>query len=98
MELRVTQEFDTWLTQLKDRQAKLRINQKLHECKLAGTIIGDTKQIAHKLYELRLHYGPGYRIYYTIRNGTLVILLCGGDKSSQQKDINRAKKMIGELE
>ena len=58
---------------------------------------GDFKQIAPNLYELRFFFGKGYRIYYTIQNGSVVILLCAGDKSKQSKDIETAKKYLKEL-
>jgi putative addiction module killer protein len=60
--------------------------------------LGDVKSVGEKVSELRIDYGPGYRVYFTKRGKALVILLCGGDKSSQSKDIKAAQKMVLGLE
>lgn len=60
--------------------------------RIRGGNFGDTKSVSNGIYELRIHYGPGYRIYYGKRGKTIVILLCGGDKSSQKKDIKKARE------
>ncbi|MBQ0798296.1 MAG: type II toxin-antitoxin system RelE/ParE family toxin [Porticoccaceae bacterium] len=58
---------------------------------------GDSKSLGTGLHELRIHFGPGYRIYYTRKSGLVILLLCGGEKSSQSKDIAHARKILAEL-
>ena len=58
--------------------------------------LGDVKTVGKNLFEMRFFFGSGYRVYYTINGETLVLLLCGGDKSTQKKDIEKAKKIMGE--
>lgn len=84
-----THEFETWLRKLKNRQGRLRILERID--RLAHGNPGDVKPVGQGVSELRLTYGPGYRIYYLQDGALLILLLCGGDKSSQQKDIQQAK-------
>ena len=91
-----TEEFRSWLDSLKDRRARVRIDDRLD--RLANGNVGDTKSIGDGLQELRLHFGPGYRIYYIWKDGVLIILLTGGDKGSQARDISKAKKLAKDLE
>ena len=95
-ELRSTDHFDRWLAKLKDAMARKRLLARLDM--VSNGHFGDHKQLDERLYELRLFYGPGYRIYYTINGGTLVLLLIGGDKSSQEKDIAKAKAILSAME
>ena len=94
-EIHTTEVFDKWTAKLKDRQAAMAIALRLD--RVASGNFGDTKVIGDGVSELRIFVGPGYRIYYTIRNNEIVILLCGGDKSSQIKDIKTAKIYWNEL-
>lgn len=89
-----TQDFDRWLRKLKDTQARLRILARLD--RLAAGNIGDVKSVGGGIVELRLAFGPGYRIYLARRGDRLVLLLCGGDKSSQTDDIARARALAAE--
>jgi putative addiction module killer protein len=91
-----TEQFRAWLDGLRDRKARVRIDDRLR--RLAGGNAGDTKSVGDGVQELRLHFGPGYRVYYIWREGVLVILLCGGDKSSQARDIAKAKELAREAE
>ena len=84
-----TAEFRDWLNALRDRKARLRIDDRLK--RLACGNAGDTKSVGDGVQELCLHFGPGYRVYYIWRDGVLIILLIGGDKSSQARDIAKAK-------
>ena len=84
IEIEVTDEFDRWLKGLRDLQAKVRIFDR------RDGNPGDVKPVGKGVSEMRISYGPGYRLYYTQRGRSLVILLCGGDKASQRKDIARA--------
>ena len=86
-----TETFRLWLDGLRDRRARLRIDDRLR--RLASGGAGDTKAVGDGVQELRLHFGPGYRIYYLRHDRVLIILLNGGDKSSQARDIAKAKQL-----
>mgnify|MGYP003197689567 CR=1 FL=1 len=92
-----TEEFMKWLKRLKDIDARARINVRLMRIALTGNL-GDTKPVGDGVYELRIDYGPGYRVYYSQRGKEILLLLIGGNKSSQQKDIEKAKKINAEYE
>lgn len=92
MEIRRTDEFDTWLRKLRDMDALARIGIRLRRIQLAGNL-GDHKAIGGGLYELRVDHGPGYRIYFTQHGSKIVLLLVGGDKSSQRRDIRKAREL-----
>lgn len=83
--------FDRWLSGLRDRRAVVRIAARLD--RLAAGNPGDVKPVGDGISELRISYGPGYRVYFIQRGAVLIILLCGGDKSSQSKDIKQAKEL-----
>ena len=91
-----TVEFSKWLSKLKDKTAKQKISLRVR--RLAFGNPGDVKPVGEGISELRIPYGPGYRVYYTQRGGVLIILLCGGDKSTQSKDIAKAKRILPEVE
>jgi len=86
-----TEIFDKWLKKLKDRQAVVAIIKRLGRAKLGN--FGDVEPVGGGVSEMRIFTGPGYRLYYTIRQSTIVFILCGGDKSSQKKDIKKAKDL-----
>ena len=90
-EIEKTVLFDQWLKKLKDRQAVLAISMRLTRVALGN--FGDAKPVDDGLYELWLFVGPGYRLYYTIKGDSVVLLLVGGDKSSQERDIRKAKEI-----
>lgn len=83
--------FDDWLSGLRDRRAKVRIAARLD--RLAVGNPGDVKPVGGGISELRINYGPGYRVYYMTRSKVLIVLLCGGDKSTQDADIKQAKAL-----
>lgn len=89
-----TDEFDAWLTDLKDARSKARIIRRLD--RLADGNPGDVRPIGRGLSELRLDIGPGFRVYYLQEANKLVLLLCGGDKSTQRKDIAKAHELADE--
>lgn len=89
-----TDDFDRWLSNLKDRQGRLRIIARID--RLAHGNPGDTKSVGQGVSELRLTYGPGYRIYYAQRGSRIVLLLCGGDKSTQSSDIAKAHQLAAD--
>ncbi|MEA3410227.1 MAG: type II toxin-antitoxin system RelE/ParE family toxin [Pseudomonadota bacterium] len=86
--------FKAWFSKLRDRQAIARINARLRRVSLGN--IGDAKALGDGISELRIPYGPGYRIYFVHEGQALIVLLCGGDKSSQSRDIERAKTLAQE--
>ena len=90
--LKQTKTFRQWMASLKDDRAVAAVASRL--TRLAGGLAGDAKAVGGGVTELRIHYGPGYRVYLHRRGNVLVILLCGGDKSSQAKDIRRAIEMV----
>ena len=91
-----TDEFREWLDDLKDQNAQVRIAARLRA--VAAGNLGDWAPIDGPVSELRIHYGPGYRLYFARRGNVLIMLLCGGDKRSQKRDIHRASKIFDELE
>ncbi|MFH1807015.1 MAG: type II toxin-antitoxin system RelE/ParE family toxin [Pseudomonadota bacterium] len=95
MEIRQTSGFAKWFTKLKDRQARARIAARIDRMQIGG--FGDCKPVGNGISEARIDYGPGYRIYFVQRGETLVVLLAGGDKSSQQKDIRTAISLAENL-
>jgi putative addiction module killer protein len=88
--------FDSWFNCLKDKQARVRIDMRIKRLQQGN--LGDSKVVGESVHELRIPYGPGYRVYFTNASGRIVILLCRGDKSTQQADIERAKKLAREQE
>jgi putative addiction module killer protein len=86
--------FDRWLMGLRDRRAVARIAARLD--RLASGNSGDAEPVGEGVSELRIHYGPGYRVYFLQRGPVLIVLLCGGDKSSQERDITQAKALAAE--
>ena len=94
-EVQKTDEFDTWLSGLADQKAKAKIISRIDRLGFGNP--GDVKSVGDGLSEMRVPHGPGYRIYYKQTDKTVVLLLCGGDKSTQAKDIKRAKEIAAEL-
>ena len=91
-----TSVFDDWFDALRDNQAKRRIQARIDRAEDGH--FGDCKPVGKNVSEMRIHHGPGYRIYFTQRGLELVILLAGGDKSTQQADIKTSLKLARELE
>ncbi|CAK8718572.1 MAG: type II toxin-antitoxin system RelE/ParE family toxin [Candidatus Electrothrix sp.] len=95
-ELRSTKQFDKWFAGLKDRQSRNRIARRLDSMVIGS--FGDHKTITANLFELRMFFGPGFRVYFTILGREVIFLLAGGDKSTQKKDIAKAKELQKRLE
>jgi putative addiction module killer protein len=95
-QLRRTDIFDDWLSRLRDVRAKARILARLESSRLGN--LGDVRSVGDGVSEMRVDVGAGYRVYFTRRQRIILILLCGGDKSSQTRDIARAKQMAHEIE
>jgi putative addiction module killer protein len=94
IEVRRTDEFIEWLRSLKDRAAARRIA--IRVARIEAGLLGDVKRL-EGIAEVRIDYGPGYRLYF-VQKGEAVVLLCGGDKGSQSRDIRRARRLAKELE
>jgi putative addiction module killer protein len=95
IEVRETEAFSEWLSNLRDVRAKAEVARRVRRLALGNP--GDVKPVGEGVSELRIHYGPGYRVYYLRRGSILVILLCGGDKSGQSRDIALALKLAKEV-
>ena len=91
IEVRQTEEFSGWLRRLRDADAVARIVGRIRRMELGNP--GDAKSVGKGVMEMRIAYGPGYRIYYVQRGAEIVILLCGGDKRTQRQDIKRAQAL-----
>ena len=87
-----TEEFDKWLKKLKDLRAKAKILFRIQKLETEEHF-GDAKFVGEGIRELRINYAKGYRVYFKEKNGKIIILLIGGDKSTQQKDIQKAKEI-----
>jgi putative addiction module killer protein len=94
--VRETERFKTWIRALQDRKTKQVINA--HIRRISTGNLGDNKPVGNGISELRIDYGPGYRVYFIRRGDKIVILLCGGDKSTQSRDIQTAKETAANLE
>ena len=94
-EVLTTDEFDRWLSDLADERARTKIASRVARLRFGNA--GDAKPVGEGVSEMRVHHGPGYRVYYKQTNKTIIVILSGGDKSTQEKDVRRAKKMAAEL-
>ncbi|WFR96324.1 type II toxin-antitoxin system RelE/ParE family toxin [Rhizobium tumorigenes] len=91
IEIRETEVYAGWFSRLRDERAKARINARIF--RLANGNAGGHKSLGNSVLALRIDYGPGYRVYYTMLESVVVLLLCGGDKSSQVDDITKARTL-----
>ena len=94
--LESTKQYDKWFLKIKDHLSKIRILARLNRVENGN--FGDCKSISKNLSELHFFFGAGFRIYYTIINNTIVLLLLGGDKPSQEKDIKKAEELLSKME
>ena len=95
IDIRKTDLFANWLDNLRDIQAKARVLVRIE--RLASGNVGDVKPVGEGVSEMRINYGPGYRVYFVQRGSELIILLAGGDKSSQPRDIKAAVRLAQNL-
>lgn len=95
IEVRQTDVFTDWFAGLRDREARARITVRIRRLSLGNP--GDVKPVGSGVSEMRIDYGPGYRVYFVRRGDTVVVLLCGGDKRNQDRDIARALKLAQEV-
>jgi len=96
IEVRQTDEFRAWLAGLRDDKAVARIGGRIRRMEQGNP--GDATSLGQGLFEMRIDYGPGYRVYYVRRGQIVIVLLCGGEKSGQQRDIKRARALVERLE
>jgi putative addiction module killer protein len=96
LEVRQTTVYSEWFENLRDRAAKVRIDIRIRRLSLGNP--GDVKPVGEGVSELRVNFGPGYRVYFVQRGDKYVVLLAGGDKSSQESDIREAKALARELQ
>lgn len=94
IQLKQTETFKKWRVGLKDERVRILIASRLD--RLAFGLAGDVEPVGQGVSELRIHHGPGYRIYFQKRGNMIIVLLCGGDKSTQAKDIKAAKRLADE--
>ncbi len=95
IEVRQTEEYSDWFANLRDKQARARINARIRRLSLGNP--GNVKPVGEGVSELRIDYGPGYRVYFSQRGREVVILLAGGDKRTQLKDIQTALELVRNL-
>ena len=93
IEVLETEEFSRWIDELKDTQSAARILHRWEQVKRSGHLLGDWKTVGEGIFEMRFHNGPGYRTYFGLKNKQVVLLLCGGSKTHQKRDIDRAKHL-----
>jgi putative addiction module killer protein len=96
IEIRQTEDYRKWFDKLKDRNARARIDIRIRRLSLGNP--GDVKAVGEGVSELRIDYGPGYRVYFTRKGALLIILIAGGDKTTQTSDIKKAKGLVHEIE
>lgn len=96
LEIRQTQQYTEWFKSLRDAMVRSRVNARV--LRLSQGNAGDHRNLTDGVSEMRLDFGPGYRVYFTQRTGAIVILLCGGDKSDQSRDIKLAIELAKEIE
>lgn len=95
MEIRQTETYSRWFSTLRDRQAKARIDIRIRRLSMGNP--GDVKPVEQGISELRINYGPGYRVYFIQRGETFIILLAGGNKRTQEQDIKTALDLAQDL-
>ena len=94
-QLQSTDVFDDWLRALQGRKGRARILARLESVQLGN--LGDVKSVGAGVREMRIHFGPGYRVYFAQKGKIVLLLLCGGDKSTQTRDIAKAQRLLKEL-
>lgn len=91
-----TEAFRRWLDRLQDARAVVSVTRRLERVQRGN--LGDVRSVGSGVSEMRISYGPGYRLYFVRRGADLIVLLCGGDKGSQARDVQRARRIANELE
>jgi putative addiction module killer protein len=94
-EIETVADFDNWLKSIRDGKTRLVIVKRIRSMSL-GTL-GETRSLGNGLFEVKIRFGPGFRLYFVNRGARIIVLLCGGDKSTQERDITKARKMAEEI-
>lgn len=94
IDVETTDKYDHWISTLRDRTAAAIVSARIE--RIRNGLMGDAKSVGAGVSELRIDYGPGYRVYFTWRGTTVILLLCGGDKASQSRDIRLAQTMANQ--
>lgn len=94
-EIEATRAFEKWFRNLRDRKARASINIRIRKASLGN--LSDSKSVGGGVSEMRIDYGPGYRVYFTKRDNTIIILLCGGSKKTQSSDIRTAREILEDI-
>lgn len=95
MEVKKTEVFENWFLKLRDIKTKMIVSTHIRRMTIGN--LGDVKNIGGNIFEKRIYYGAGYRLYFMNKSNQLIILLCGGDKSTQHKDIEKAKQIAKDV-
>ena len=95
IDVQQTDEFEEWLDGLADRKVRTVVVKRILQ--IEGGLLGNTRSLGDKVSEIKIDYGPGYRLYYTKVGLIVIILLCGGDKGSQKRDIKKAKGLAAKV-
>jgi putative addiction module killer protein len=93
--VKTTSDFDNWLSSLKDTRTRIRLARRLERVRQGN--LGDVASVGDSVFEMREFFGPGWRMYYCQHENTIIVMLGGGDKSTQAKDIAKAKRVAGTL-
>ncbi|MDO8723907.1 MAG: type II toxin-antitoxin system RelE/ParE family toxin [Syntrophales bacterium] len=96
IEIRQTETYRKWFDSLKDKNTRIRIDIRIRRLSLGNP--GDVKPVGEGIFEIRIDHGPGYRVYYVQKKNQIIILLAGGDKSTQSRDISKAQELARKLE
>jgi len=96
IEIRQTETYRKWFDSLKDKNTRIRIDIRIRRLSLGNP--GDIKPVGEGIFEIRIDHGPGYRVYYVQKKNQIIILLAGGDKSTQSRDISKARELARKLE
>jgi putative addiction module killer protein len=94
-DIETTQAFDYWLESIRDRKTRMVIVKRIRS--MAQGSLGETRPLADGLFEAKIRYGPGFRLYFVNKGTKIIVLLCGGDKSTQKRDIVQAREMAREI-
>jgi putative addiction module killer protein len=94
-DIETTEEFDNWLESIRDNKTRMVVVKRIRSMSLGS--LGENRPITDGLFEAKIRYGVGFRLYFVNKGVKIIVLLCGGDKSTQRRDIERAKKLAGEI-
>jgi putative addiction module killer protein len=94
-DIEITEEFDNWLDTIRDNKTRMVIVKRIRSMSLGA--LGETRSLTGGLFEAKIRYGPGFRLYFASKGAKIIVLLCGGDKAAQKRDIAKAREMAKEI-